>query len=98
MSFRIANYSEAFLKELEIDFGRAIFHSNITLTKNKPKVFNLRLPKNYKSGTRCKITFISCYGEKTYGDFEVELDKPFAKIQHYHFYGTQKPDDSGLMQ
>ena len=90
--FHIANYSEAFLKEIEIDFGETIFHSNITLIKDNPKVFNISLPKNFASETRCKIIFTSCYGVQTYGDFEVGLNGSISKLMHYHFYGIQKPN------
>lgn len=95
------NYSDAFLKSVDIDFGEYHFRSHITLANGESKVFKIYLPKDdnaYKNRV-CTIMFTSCYNEKTYADFEVTEDNSKNKkqndnrkiIKHYHFYGTEQP-------
>ncbi len=96
ISLKFINYSEAFLKAIEISFGEYKFYSSITIAKGKDKVFNIYLPEDSNSYANqiCKITFISCYNEKTYGDFKIicdEEDYQPRDIVHYHFYGTEQP-------
>lgn len=93
----INNYSNAFLKEIEIVFGENVFHSNLTVVNNKGKMFKIILPKNYEFslGQRNRVIFTSCYNVKTYGDFIVccNRDDDNLKIKQYHFWGI---DDTKL--
>lgn len=91
----INNYSNAFLKEIEIVFGENIFHSNLTVINNKEKIFKIILPKNYDISLeqRNKVMFTSCYGVKTYGDFVIDSsinDDGSLGIKQYHFRGIDE--------
>ncbi len=83
----IENYSDPFLTEIEIDFDGKPFKSNLVLTKNIKMGYVINLPDNFDYTKICKIVFTSCYGIKTYGNFEITTEN---KIKHYHFFGTDQ--------
>lgn len=98
------NYSDAFLKSVDIYFGKCHFSSYITLANGESKIFKIYLPEDECEYTNkvCNVVFTSCYNEKTYADFEVAVDSSKSKaentykndnrmiIKHYHFYGTEQ--------
>lgn len=89
----IENFSDAFLKEIEIKFGTIKFHSYITLAKGIKKQYKIYLPKRYviDEHNKCDIVFTSCYDVETYADFVINDWSTDRKgIKYYHFYGTEK--------
>ena len=87
----IKNYSNAFLSEITIKFGENLFHSNISLAKEMAKDYRIILPINCcENNEKCDVEFISCYGVKTYGDFQLSVSDSTAHPKYYHFYGVQK--------
>ena len=93
-TFNIQNCSEAFLKEIEIDFNGTKFHSNITLIKGEKRHFYIFLPEGLdKKINKYSVTFTSCYDVKTYGEIVLSDDgRGVSNIKYYHFYGTRKMD------
>lgn len=89
------NFSDAFLKAISIQFDNidVVFTSHVTIANGEYKYLKIMLPVGVgvAGDTKCKITFISCYNIKTYGDFSTyfETGSCKAKIKHYHFYGNQ---------
>jgi len=94
LSLTIQNLSDVFLKEIDIDFGKEHFHSNITLIKDKAKSFTLYLPKiDTENDLCCKVKYTSSNNGKTYADFKISMkgNSTRREIKHYHFYGTEQP-------
>lgn len=95
----IENYSDAFLKEIDIFFDKICFHTNLTIVKDKKEIYLIRIPKSLKTETECdcKLVFTSCYNVKTYGSFKiiplVETNEGYNQIfiYDYNFYGTEQP-------
>lgn len=95
----IENYSDAFLKEIDIFFDKICFHTNLTIVKDKKEIYLIRIPKSLKPETECdcKLVFTSCYNVKTYGSFKiiplVETNEGYDQIfiYDYNFYGTEQP-------
>ena len=95
----IENYSDAFLKEIDIFFDKICFHTNLTIAKDKKEIYLIRIPKSLKPETECdcKLVFTSCYNVKTYGSFKiiplVETNEGYDQIfiYDYNFYGTEQP-------
>ena len=95
----IENYSDAFLKEIDIFFDKIRFHTNLTIVKDKKEIYLIRIPKSLKPETECdcKLVFTSCYNVKTYGSFKiiplVETNEGYDQIfiYDYNFYGTEQP-------
>ena len=95
----IENYSDAFLKEIDIFFDKIRFHTNLTIVKDKKEIYMIRIPKSLKPETECdcKLVFTSCYNVKTYGSFKiiplVETNEGYDQIfiYGYNFYGTEQP-------
>lgn len=95
----IENYSDAFLKEIDIFFDKICFHTNLTIVKDKKEIYLIRIPKSLKAETECdcKLVFTSCYNVKTYGSFKiiplVETNEGYDQIfiYDYNFYGTEQP-------
>lgn len=100
ISFTMENYSNAFLKEIDIFFGDIHFNSNVTLIEHKKQKFAVNIPKSLEDNKEhiCKIVFTSCYNVKTYGSFnifmpvrEYEEEMDMVDIYNYSFYGTEQP-------
>ena len=95
----IENYSDAFLKEIDIFFDKICFHTNLTIAKDKKEIYLIHIPKSLKPETECdcKLVFTSCYNVKTYGSFKiiplVETNEGYDQIfiYDYNFYGTEQP-------
>ena len=95
----IENYSDAFLKEIDIFFDKICFHTNLTIVKDKKDIYLIRVPKSLKAETECdcRLVFTSCYNVKTYGSFKiiplVETKEGYDQIfiYDYNFYGTEQP-------
>ena len=89
------NYSEPFLKEIEIFFDSVQFRSYLTLTKDNEKIYSIKLPKQeYYVNKKCNIIFTSCYNVKTYGEFKISTKNNIGNLKniiYYHFYGTEQP-------
>ena len=93
---RFKNYSNTFLKSIDIFFGDIRFHSSLTLVNNAEKKFTIKLPKNFDvaKDIKCNIAFTSCNNETTYGDFVIKQGTAQRKsIVHYHFYGMENRND-----
>lgn len=91
LELNIQNFSEAFLSEIMIKFGENSFHTNISLAQGMSKDYRIILPVNgCKNNVKCDVEFISCYGVKTYGDFQLSVADSTAHPKYYHFYGVQK--------
>lgn len=92
---KASNFSDAFLRAISIQFDNIdiVFTSHVTIANGEFKYLKIMLPVgvNVAGDTKCKITFLSCYNVKTYGDFSVYFESGSckAKIKHYHFYGNQ---------
>ena len=100
ISFTMENYSNAFLKEIDIFFEDIHFNSNVTLIEGKKQKYAINIPKSLEDNKEhiCKIVFTSCYNVKTYGSFnifmpvrEYEEEMDMVDIYNYSFYGTEQP-------
>ncbi len=88
----ISNYGGSVLSQIELDFGNNnFFSSHLVIAPNEQKKKFIGIPKTIAANQKIKATFISCYGIKTYGDFEVNFsDEDIATIRYYHYYGLNK--------
>lgn len=90
LDLNIQNFSEAFLSEVLIKFGDNSFHTNISLAQGMSKDYKLHLPVNCYDNEKCDVEFVSCYGVRTYADFQLSIIGLFAYPKYYHFYGVHK--------
>lgn len=90
LELNIENFGNAFLSEISIKFGENSFHTNISLAQGMAKNYRIILPANCYDNEKCDVEFISCYGVKTYADFQLSVHDTFAYPKYYHFYGVQK--------
>lgn len=100
--FYLTNYSSAFLKDIELDFGGKKVSGKLTLAEGKTHQVLSFIPGEFTEykDFLCKVTFTSCYNVKTYADFMIHIpvvDKSMdsgmnkCEIYAYNFYGTEQP-------
>lgn len=96
--FSIENSGEAFLKEIEFDFGNAVFISPLVLAKNQTKHFYIEMPESFSEDSIVNVTYTSCYGVKTYADFKLNLQNVDLNVKnvfskkYYHYYGLERKE------
>ena len=93
IEFKIENCGRAVLNEIQLYFNsNEIFYSHIILPSGEKKNVIIDIPEESKEDDLVKITFVSCYGVKTYGDFRISSGIGGKYIKYYHYYGLNKVD------
>ncbi len=104
MLFSLENHGPAFLQNVEFTFGGGgggFVTSLVMASTPDHKCKWLFLPWKFRADQKVRVTFTSCYGNKTYADFQpVDLFPDtypglFYSCKYYHYHGSKKPTGFG---
>lgn len=91
IKLNIFNCGNSVLKLIQLDFGNNnFFKSHIVIAPDKGKNVIIDVPVNTPNMQKIKVTYVSCYDVKTYGDFVIYSDdNRKRRIKYYHYYGLE---------